>query len=353
MKKTTSIFKVFAVSVLLLISTALFSQQQVIENLKVVDSLVISSLERNPIPPAVGGDVTSPYRHLIIDAYGRVRAGGEYIPKPNCYLSSDSLGIVPSEIPSWSSKPYVLYVECPVEAKVGIGTQNPVNKLDVIGSGYFSDNVGIGLNNPQSKLDVNGLIRGKALFTSGYAIQALNTIGNSVVSIGNHSLNNGIIQIFQSNGSTESVRLSAQPGAEMWFNNGGNVGIGCTSPQYKLQVNGTVKATEVRVTATGCDFVFEDTYKLPSIAERKAFIKKYKHLPNINPAKDMQENGMDISATTEGLLQNMEEISLYQITHDEKIELLLKKQEKLEIENQKLKEEIRIIKATLINNSNK
>ena len=118
MKRTTSILKVFAFATILLVSSRIFAQQQVIENLKVIDSLVISSLESPPIPPSTVDGVTYPYRHLIVDEYGRVRAGGEYIPKLNCSMSGDSLGIVPSDIPSWNSKPFTLFVECPEETKV-------------------------------------------------------------------------------------------------------------------------------------------------------------------------------------------------------------------------------------------
>jgi excisionase family DNA binding protein len=49
--------------------------------------------------------------------------------------------------------------------KVGIGTSNPIYKLDLIGSlgvsgtAYFASNVGIGTSNPEYALDVNGSIR--------------------------------------------------------------------------------------------------------------------------------------------------------------------------------------------------
>jgi hypothetical protein len=41
---------------------------------------------------------------------------------------------------------------------VGIGSTNPINKLDVIGSAYVSSNLGVGITNPTSKLVVNGTI---------------------------------------------------------------------------------------------------------------------------------------------------------------------------------------------------
>ena len=41
---------------------------------------------------------------------------------------------------------------------VGIGSTNPINKLDVIGSAYVSNNLGVGITNPSSKLVVSGTI---------------------------------------------------------------------------------------------------------------------------------------------------------------------------------------------------
>ena len=358
MKKTTSIPKVFAVSVLLLISTALFSQQQVIQNLTVVDSLVISSLQNSSL---VATNVTTPpYRYLVIDPHGNVKASNNIIaiPEPGG-MSFDTCGT--ESVPRWKSKPLTLYT-CPPETKVGIGTLFPVNKLDVIGSGYFSGNLGVGTLYPQAKLEISGSATpGIFLTSTNYPLTYRTQLGThanaqGVLVLGNNGVNEirfgnstagGMGYIYVNN--TADYSSAANGILAMTFRSDGNVGIGCTSAQYKLQVNGAVKATQFRATATGCDFVFEDSYKLPSIAERKAFIKEYKHLPNIKPAKDMQENGMDITVTAEGLLQNMEEITLYQITHDEKIEMLLKQQEELKIENQKLKEEIRIIKDAIIN----
>jgi hypothetical protein len=42
------------------------------------------------------------------------------------------------------------------DRRVGIGSQNPNNKLDVIGSTYISDNLGVGITNPTSKLHIIG-----------------------------------------------------------------------------------------------------------------------------------------------------------------------------------------------------
>ena len=350
MKKITSILKVFAVSVLLLISTTLFSQQQVIQNLTVVDSLVISSLQNSSL---VATNATNPpYRYLVIDPHGNVKAKSIRVIG-DTLIQGDPGGTINftecDTTPGWVVQPSLIH-NCPLwgsvaigaevaltkfdviggpayfQENVGIGTSNAIQKLQVIGNGVFSGNLGIGTTNPQVKLDIqnNAATEARVFVLGAYTSRIWTANGIYAYGLGIGADGKGHIY--------ENMNI---PTPLVTFT-GSNVGINCTSPQYKLQVNGTVKATEVLVTATGCDFVFEDKYKLPSIAERKAFIKQHKHLPNIKSAKEMQESGMDISRTTESLLQNIEEHELY-------IQDMNERMEKLEKENEWLKEQIKLI----------
>jgi hypothetical protein len=105
----------------------------------------------------------------------------------------------------------------------------------------------------------------------------------------------------------------------------GNVLIGKTSQTntvYKLDVAGKIRADEIVVNTTGADFVFEPTYKLRSLAELEAFIKTNKHLPEIAPAKEMQENGVSAGEMQSKLLQKVEELTLYMIEQQKIVEQL-------------------------------
>jgi hypothetical protein len=104
----------------------------------------------------------------------------------------------------------------------------------------------------------------------------------------------------------------------------GNVGIG-RAPHYKLDVEGTVRAHEVRVnTNTGADFVFAENYTLKTLDEVHSFIKTNRHLPEIPSAVEMIENGLDIGEFQIKLLQKIEELTLYVIAQDKRIEELEK-----------------------------
>ncbi len=99
--------------------------------------------------------------------------------------------------------------------------------------------------------------------------------------------------------------------------NNGEVCIGCTNADAGslLTVSGkiTCKELEVKEIDKGADFVFEDDYKLRDLKEVKAFIQKNNHLPEIAPAAEMIENGVNMGEFQIQLLQKVEELTLYMI----------------------------------------
>ena len=52
------------------------------------------------------------------------------------------------------------------------------------------------------------------------------------------------------------------------FQTNGNMGIGIANPKNKLDVNGTIRAKEVKVESEWADFVFKKGYNLPTITFR-------------------------------------------------------------------------------------
>ncbi|MDP4209194.1 MAG: hypothetical protein Q8928_10310 [Bacteroidota bacterium] len=180
-------------------------------------------------------------------------------------------------------------------------------------------NIGIGTASPAYKLDVNGTFR----VTSNSEL-----FGGSNKIYGNNDPNNyylGHYVVYGSDGLDihwhGGVRLGDYTGNVMQISNG-QIGIGTSTPAYKLDVIGTIRAREIKVDLTGADFVFEKNYKLMPLTELEQFVKEQKHLPEVASAKEMEKNGTDLGNLNTKLLQKVEELTLYTIDQQKQIDEL-------------------------------
>ena len=109
-----------------------------------------------------------------------------------------------------------------------------------------------------------------------------------------------------------------QSGTNINYNDG-NVGIGTTTPDEKLAVNGTIHAREVRVDLSDWpDYVFDKNYNLPSLEEIQKHIEEKGHLINIPSAKEVEENGVELGEMNKLLLEKIEELTLYILEMEKK-----------------------------------
>lgn len=116
----------------------------------------------------------------------------------------------------------------------------------------------------------------------------------------------------------------------------GSVGIGTTKTSgYKLAVNGSAIFTKavVKLYTTWPDYVFAPTYQLPSLPEVKAYITQHQHLAEMPTAHDIEKDGIDLGDNQAKLLKKVEELTLYVIDLNEKME-------KLSLENEILKKKV-------------
>jgi hypothetical protein len=110
------------------------------------------------------------------------------------------------------------------------------------------------------------------------------------------------------------------------------VGIGTSSvpKAYTLGVNGKVICGEVFVQNYSAwqfpDYVFEPSYKLPSLESVAKYIKENKHLPNVPSAKEIErDGGISIGQMNLILLQKVEEMTLYILEQERRIKQLEEK----------------------------
>jgi hypothetical protein len=101
----------------------------------------------------------------------------------------------------------------------------------------------------------------------------------------------------------------------------GNVGIGIAAPQSKLAVNGDITAKKVKVVTTGWpDYVFDQKYTLRPLPELEQYINNQQHLPEIPSAAEVEKNGIDVGDNQALLLKKIEELTLYVIELNKKVQ---------------------------------
>ncbi len=110
----------------------------------------------------------------------------------------------------------------------------------------------------------------------------------------------------------------------------GKIAIGTTDmakiADYSLVVNGEAICNKLRVKlyTNWPDFVLEEKYNLLPIAQLEEYINANKHLPDIPAAAQVAKEGIDVGGNQALLLQKIEELTLYIIEQNKKIELLQK-----------------------------
>ena len=94
----------------------------------------------------------------------------------------------------------------------------------------------------------------------------------------------------------------------------GHVGIGTSNPTNALDVNGTIRAKEVFVTADGWpDYVFGKDYALRPLSELEAFIQANGHLPGVPSAGEVASRGVGVGEMQSKLLEKVEELTLHML----------------------------------------
>jgi hypothetical protein len=248
---------------------------------------------------------------------------------------------------------------------IGIGTTSPIGKLDIRGQTFIGTNdlvlgsagsfvqidqaaangntytqirafsnggntssdlilqsaggrVGIGTSNPTEKLDVAGnmLLRNMSNAPGSGSSISFSSYDSAHPGPKIRSyLDNAEGPKSQSRLILSSYGLGAYNNELTLYN--GNVGVGTITPKERLSVNGSIRATEIKVESENWpDYVFKPSYKLASLNEVKAYINKNQHLSGIPSKIEIAEKGLSLGEMNKLLMKKVEELTLYLIQKD-------------------------------------
>ncbi len=206
-----------------------------------------------------------------------------------------------------------------------------------------------------------------------YGLSSLNgATTTNIMSMGFDGANGIIDMAGTSTGNAPRLLINYYCGKDVFINtgiNGGNVimtsselgkvGIGIDNPTTKLDIKGDLKvrinatqntkaltvfdevsskdvfrvmstghiyATEVTVKLTPFpDYVFAKDYNLSTITELGDYINKNKRLPNMPTATEVEKNGIGVGELQTKLVEKIEELTLYILELNKRIEELEKK----------------------------
>lgn len=298
------------------------------------DNVVLWKTSRmDDASPAGGGfyrdhqicDPNTTYRYMVwVKRHTALICGGSYIGFYNS--SNERVANVETNLPS--ANPYVWAGDLPVLDKWYL----------VVGYVHGAD-----YQHTAHRSGVYDIATGQKVF-AGKDFKFLPNAKNNRFRILNTSCQSNNAGSYYWNPTIEEVNESTTPissyfigNDDLWtrvnaedavYNGTGTVGIGLLNetiidPAYKLMVDGVVKTREVKVNPDNwADFVFEPDYKLPSLNEVEKYIKEKGHLPDIPSALEVKRDGIFIGEMGAKLLQKIEELTLYQIEQQRRIEEL-------------------------------
>lgn len=212
----------------------------------------------------------------------------------------------------------------PKNGKIRLGisstvTSAPEARLTITNQGY----VGIATSSPREKLSIGNAFQ---FHDGGHDIIGMLYVPSTGQDLDTKKYS-AEIRFDGTNGNLRlgtSSALVGGPSTHMTINRLGKVGIGTMSTgSHKLAVEGSIGAREIKVeVGTWSDFVFEENYDLPSLKEIEAFIQENGHLQGIPSAEEAINEGIYLGEMNAKLLQKIEELTLYTLEQEKKIEKL-------------------------------
>jgi hypothetical protein len=196
------------------------------------------------------------------------------------------------------------------------------------GEHYIDEELGIGTQNPTEKLHIEG---GNLKIQGSSPIHVFNTTAPTVP-CGIHFNENGSLEgalYYEANKNTLNLTNNYFMQGLVLDLDDNSVRIGgpFSANGYKLSVDGKIMGEELRImnSSNWPDFVFEEDYPLMTLQELDQSIKVLGHLPGIPSALEIEENGIDVGEMQKILVQKIEELTLHILQQEKRIKELEEK----------------------------
>ena len=257
-----------------------------------------------------GGSTTTGLANIATSLTTKFNTANPAVTLGVGYISSDNPFL--QAFNNANSNPNSLIIN-PFGGNVGIGTTSPLQKL--VSTGAIL-NVGITGNN-------NGVAY--TSFTDGFYSALHSAAPTEGVGMWSDNQGNASIGALYDNiGSSLNLTVRSSSSAHglvaIKIGGNGNVGIGTLSPDAKLAVKGTIHTQEVKVDMNGwSDFVFDKTYRLPTLSSIKTYIDQNHHLPEIPSEAEVIKNGVNLGEMVKLQTKKIEELTLYLIEKDKQV----------------------------------
>jgi hypothetical protein len=242
-------------------------------------------------------------------------------------------------------------IDLPVFAELDGSTTNELQTITQVGNVITLSNGGGSVVIPSSSDNQSLSLVGNNLTISNgntIVLPSTNVVAGTNVSVtGNGSVASPFQissldkSIYADNGSINTAttingnRVVDLNNSNIWFNSinsesNGKIYIGGTATypyatgNYRLYVEGGILTEKVKValrnSANWADYVFAPEYKLMPLHEVEQYVSINKHLPGVDSAKDLAEKGIDVVEMQSKQMEKIEELTLYIIEQDKKIE---------------------------------
>lgn len=171
--------------------------------------------------------------------------------------------------------------------------------------------------------------------TLGYGAGMNNSTGSYNVLIGNYTgyYETGSNKLYIENSpnytttpliwgdfSTDQLKLNGKVGVGLYATGFPSTVGSANVSNYNLFVKGGILTDEVRVRTTWADYVFNEEYELRPLSVLETYIKENKHLPNVPSAKEVENNGIEVGNIVSIQQEKIEELTLYIIEQDKKLQ---------------------------------